>query len=76
MALKYQDMKTQGFWTQAVLVDEDGIVLGHVWGQGGRQISDPFNNFVWENYGTGEEGVCKTRREVKRALRDSVKGNK
>lgn len=76
MALKYQDMKSRGFWTQAVLVDEDEIVLGYVWGQGGRHLFDPFESFVWENYGTGEEGVCKTRRGAKRALRDSVKGNK
>ena len=76
MLLKYQDMKTQGFWTQAVLVDEDGNVLGHMWGTGGRQISDPFTGFTWENYETNEEGTCATRRGAKKALRESVRKSK
>lgn len=76
MTLKYQDMRTQGFWTQAVLVDGDGNVLGHMWGTGGLRIGDPFTEFVWENYETNEEGTCATRRAAKRALRESVRKSK
>lgn len=80
MALKYQDMRTQGFWTQAVLVEITETAthtitetVGHTWGQGGRWAFDAFENFAWHNYRTDEEGTCKTRRGAKRALRMSIK---